>query len=189
MSSSPKGLGFSRKDAVILFFGLVGISLVVFFLGLLVGRELSTYSVLSQLRPLEEKESKNLEEGIDVTAATHSEESKIESTTADPSPLPVVTEVDSESSSQQISVQNSEGDTSIAHLHVGKYTLQVALLPSREEAAATVSHIRDAGFPSVYMTPSKMNNRDYYTIDVGRFPSEIEAQKFAQNLLKQGVIK
>ena len=151
-SHSSKGFGFTRKDAIILFFGLVGISLVVFFLGLLVGRELSTYSILSQLRPLENQAPQ-------------------EKTESPPAPAWVAPEREA-----------------IPHLHVGKYTLQVALFPKKEEAEIAAKRIKDSGFPSVYLTPSKLNDRDYFMLDVGRFPTEQEAQKFAQNLLKQGVV-
>jgi cell division septation protein DedD len=205
---------FSRSQFILLGCSFAVTSMIIFFLGMLVGRGIEERKIVKPAEPL-------MKIPIRPTQGSHSapagpkEEITFYDTLTRPAPAPVRgddeeareakrAENNSKTGARQTKLPAGQELASVAKRAEDKtaaarklqaaeadakesrkpWTVQVNAFPDEKSAKTWVDRLRDKGY-NAYLSESRIQGRVWYRVRVGRFESRDEAEKTQESLKKK----
>ncbi|MBI4041453.1 MAG: hypothetical protein HY390_06275 [Deltaproteobacteria bacterium] len=184
MSQDP--ITFKRKEIVLIFAMLVGVSGVVFGLGIFVGKE------LTGLMHVQEQKMMNLARSLEEVQSKLPKESEAESAGTPKKTEEVVSaSVPSEASGSVSQVLEPVVDQQKSNPSASKkigFTIQVMTSESLGAVQEEKERLMKLGYPSVFIQEATLAESKLFFLDFGFFKHPETAKVLAQKLFRRGVI-
>lgn len=204
---------FSRGQFILLGCSFAVTSMIIFFLGMLVGRGIEERKIVKPAEPLMKIPIRPTQGSPSVPAAPK-EEITFYDTLTRPAPAPVRgdeeareakrAENNSKTEARQTKLPARQELASVAKRAEDKpaaarklqpaeadakesrkpWTVQVNAFPDEKSAKTWVDRLRDKGY-NAYLSESRIQGRVWYRVRVGRFESREEAEKTQESLKKK----
>lgn len=197
---------FKRSQLLLLALGFTVTSVIIFLLGILIGKGIEERKSIRQEEPLvkipvqppapgakpgaQGKEEMTFYDTLSKAPPTQLAEKAAEKAPPAPSPTkekpsvekaPAVTEAKKEAPAQKASkVEPAKTD---AAQREGPWTVQINAYPNDRDAKELAKKLKDKGYDA-YVTSTKVKGRTWYRVRVGHFDTREQAQQL-QETLKQ----
>jgi DedD protein len=201
----------SRGQLILLGAGFTMVSLIVFSLGMLVGKSIEARKVIKPPEPLVRIPVRPAAQGSSATAAQSREEMTFYETLTKSASAPVLSEEApkevKKNTEKPVRLQSKDPNTGVREGSAAKtpkveekpatpvkrtqtaensdaskpWTVQVNAFPDDKSAQNLVDRLKDKGYKA-YSTEVRNNGRVWYRVRVGRFNSREEAEKVGDTL-------